>query len=296
MDFSKGAATEIQINEKSYVIHDFIFAKAGIFKVFTDIPKSELAQPIEPYNFIIPGASNEDVSQVLEILYSNDFNKSVDIHNAERIIKIMVHMTFNDDLLNKCIKKMLDNKDIITELSNLFIYHDCWNMMFENGIILNYDKDRIITTANDLQKNSIIPDNFKIKMIMKMICKQLDPQTFDIVMGITSNFDCDVNRKIKDIMSVFVKNKQVYHTNLTDSYKPVKEIYKKYTNIEPIVEYYYVVGEMLKFSIIKVNKQEIKLVGHENTVTKGTVGHNIMLTIVTHISEILLGLKKMTSP
>jgi len=285
MDFEKNNLKEFQINGTSYAVHNFVLQKAGIFNILDDIKDSEI------HNFDIPNATKNDIQMIFGLLYYDNASifKKNNIAEIIRISSIMTYMAININLVEMCIGNMLcGNSNVIEELLEVQSYHDCINLILKNYTFPIYDKGKIIEIAICFKTNMVYLDEFKINIINKLICKTLDPANFDIITGITQYYDARDTRPIKDILDITLNDKG----NLGlkgEILNRVEEMYLKYLGVKIDRSWGYTDKTQCVIYII-INKINLYLLEPHEPTKKGTIGCNIMMTIVNHLSKILLGL------
>jgi len=290
MDFREAQSKRILINGTAYIVNDFVINKAAIFKVLDDV-KTDQSQ------FKIPDASDNDINKILGIIYCithDGYDKTLfegfDIDEIRKILSIMTYMGIEENIIKYAVRNMFRagiDKDIMPLIAQFNSYHDCLNIMINECPIPIYETAEISSIIDIIHKNESLPMDFRLKFVVMLIRTQLYGFDFDIILGVTLKY-LNMGKYINNILHL-IEDEDDRLIQINSIKKPIQKIYQQYLNIEPKIRDRYDT-EKLELTTLKINDKKIPLIDHKKTFTMGTLGCNTMMSVVTHIARILLGM------
>lgn len=274
------------INKVKFSIHDFALKKASIFAPLfdTSIDSKELLDITLPDIGATDQIIGLHIDKIISLLYGESINNLFEKSSVEYIVQIltiMMYLGFETDLIKRVTILMLrEDKSVIDELGKITNFHDCMNIIIDSYTCKLTD-DEIFNLVETISKTNH-PNQFKVKLISRFIRSNLNIKNFDIVLAITCEFkyECDSWNRPSNIVDIA-------------NYKSfTRSLYKMYLKQDIVCDFqYYSIPVPVHLATILINKKPIELVEYKNTYTKGTYGGNIMMSVVAHISKILLGLE-----
>ena len=201
-------------------------------------------------------------------------------------------MGINKDIIMNCAIGMVQwiNTDtFVIEFVKLDSYHNCMDIIIDAFQFPKYDGMKISEIVDNINNNIFFPSDFKIKFIVELLKDQYwgRSKEFDIVMSISPL--CEIRNTSKiyiyEIFDIYLDDDMVHGKKTM--IKRIRYPYLTYLGTKPVITMEYDIDklEILEF---KVNDKIIPLINHKKTFTKGTLGANVMVTILTHIAKVLL--------
>lgn len=286
MEFQTDKIKKFKINGTSYCIHEYVLRKASIFESLNDITEKNP-------DIIIPYATADNISKIFKLLYGGNHNeifKKKPIKKIVGIVSVMMHMGINVEDIKKSITLMLDHTvDIANDIMFFESYFDAFSLIIESH---QYNKEYADNFDNLVIgiKKAPFPNSFKIAFINKIISRSLKFENYDFILGITINYKPE--KFDIDLRNTFHICRNISDNENRSRKKWVPELDKliqKYLKSSCKLFLHYD-EDKLSISGLKINDKHIDLVQHNKTFTKGTLGGNILMSVVNHISKILLDL------
>lgn len=286
MEFQMDKIKKFKINGASYRIHEFVLQKASIFESLNDITEKNP-------DIVIPNATSDDLSKIFKLLYGRSHNeifKKSPIKKIVRIVSVMMHMGINVEDIKKSITLMLDHTvDIVNDIMFFESYFDAFNLIIE---LHQYNKEYADDFNNLIIaiKKASFPNSFKIAFINKIISRSLKFENYDFIMGINFNyrpekFDIDLRNTFHICMNTSSEENKSNKRWLPELEKVVQKYLKSESKFHLVYS-----PEKITIDAIKINDKAIEMIKHDKTFTKGTLGGNTLMSVVNHISKVLLGL------
>lgn len=284
MDYREREIAHVLINNEVYYIQKNLLHRASILSVLSD--RSDKGNT---FNIMVPNALPKHLNLIISLmLQSSAINYDDYKSNISEIIsalKVMMFMSLETKLINNFIKNVLkDYNNMIDHIIELDTHDYSINIILDRYKSHNCNFDDIKNIIDKLSKKPLISSTIKINIVSKLISSTQIAKKFDIILCINSEYSNYGN--INDILTVQEKNKNKIWK------RPILCLYKKYLGInasELLLDFNYNNHMPHMISEIFVNKKPIELVKYTKNYTKGTYGGNTMMSIITHISKILLG-------
>lgn len=291
MDFREAQSKRILINGTAYIVNDYIINKAAIFKVLNDT-KSEKTE------FKIPDATDDDINKILGIIYCITYDgydkvlfENFDINKIRKYLTIMTYMGIEGNIIKYAVWKMFrksTEKDVVPLIAQFNSYHDCLNIMIDECPIPIYETEEILGIIDTIHKNESLPMDFRLKFVVTLIRTQLFGSDFDVILGITLKY-ISVDQRFCNVLNLIEdEDDRLIVINSID--KPILKLYEQYLDAKPTVRERYDT-EKLELTTLRINNKKIPLIDHKKTFTRGTLGCNTMMSVVTHVAKILLDLE-----
>lgn len=298
MDF--GNCKSLKINGRKKDLHESILKKASIFESLNDTNTDDP-------DIKIPNASDDEIDLIISSLYTHTIANSIkgffcpsQLHKIIRMTSIMMFMGIDKNIINESIDQMLiPNTNVIRDLvcykkqspqdiDPVTEYHECMKIIIGRHYYPFEYATIEINAIRDMLLKTTFPDPFKIYLMQKMLIHKANFGDYDVITGIT--YEYQGIEPINEILDVQLNDKGQNVTNKPFIGEVIEEFYKKYLNETPNVEIAFI-NRRLDLQNININKKPIKLIFHEKTFTRGTIGGNVLISIVFHVSKILLGLE-----
>lgn len=285
MDFSK--CKSVQINENTYCIPEHCINGIPFLKKI--IEKNDNNTVVGIY---IPNASIEDINKIISLVYNipikTVITPTTKIADIVHLVTLMVFMSINTGLINDVVKNMtIDYTQALENTLDLNIYNSAIDIILINYALEKHDIDTIKKIAKNISENEYLSREFKIKLISTLIYNSQEPKKYDIILGISIAYGYNITDKIVDILSLHTINQKM------EWKQPVIELYNNLLNIKIRSLLYYYSGETVqKLTNLSIDDKNIQMIDHDVTITKGTCGGNILMSLVMHITSILLNIEQ----
>lgn len=297
MDF--GNCRSLKINGRKKDLHESVLKKASIFESLNDTNTDDP-------DIKIPNASDDEIDLIISSLYTHNITNSIKgffcqspLHKIIRMASIMMFMGIDKNIINESIDQMLiPNTNAIRDLvfykklcswdtDPVTEYHECMKIIIDRHYY-SFEYSMIeINAIRDVLLKTTFPDSFRIHLMQKMLTNKIIKNNYDVVTGIT--YEYQGIEPINKILDVQLNDKGQNVTKKPFIGKTVAQFYNKYFGALPDVEIVFTNG-WSDLHDLKINKKSIGLIHHGKTFTRGTTGGNVLMSIATHISKILLGL------
>lgn len=290
MDFREAHSKRILINGTAYIVNDYILNKAAIFKVLDDTNS-------EKTEFKIPDATDDNINKILGIIccithdgYDKDLFEKYDVYEIRKFLTIMTYMGIEENIIKYAVWNMFGKsteKDVVPLIAQFNSYHDCLNIMIDECPIPIYETAEIMNIIDIIHKNESLPMDFRLKFVVTLIRTQLYGADFDVVLGVTLKY-LSIGQSFGNVLNL-TEDDDDRLIVINSIQKPIRKLYQQYLNIKPEVRDRYDT-EKLELTTLRINNKKIPLIDHKKTFTRGTLGCNTMMSVITHIARILLEL------
>lgn len=281
MDYS--AYKIFKINGVEKLVHDFALKKASIFAVLTDIPTDSADRDVADRNIIVPNTPDLVINQILDLLYAkniDNFFTHVTLSKLIRATSTMMHMGLDKDIVDKCVKQLINNDldivGLILDPASQIEYHACLDVIIEQH---KYNHSYHLSRYRNSITNSTLPDHFKVILLSKIIMRDVNYGDYDYALGFTINYKYSFdNCKLSTYC---------YNESLSNS------IRKLYTKMDVEMDAGITISinyckEKLVVTEIIINGKPIELVDHTQSNTPGIIGGNLLPSLSRHIAMIMM--------
>jgi hypothetical protein len=275
--FSKENMSTFKINGIEYTMHNYILRKMSIFNVLFEenICKDGMLE-------LKWSISNKIINLIFVCMYRNNFDELISFKkNFENtisyyitIISFLKYLGIDEEhIINVCMD--IDLIDFVDQCSKLEYDPEMKYILEKSdyGFIKNCDIEKNIKKILKMK----FPNDFKIKLIQKIIINDDNFSDFTIIFGVTYLYG-----SYPDIHYDIINEKNI-------TMDEIEDFYKKF-NFE--ITSYEIEHSNMQITKICINDKNIEI---ENLIEKcdiiGTIGWNISNVISMHIAKLLIGIE-----
>lgn len=293
----------VKIRKKIWIIEKKNLRNAGIFGFFdgedtivdsinidqNETNTEELNLTVRCYELVIPSNHDDKTIEIcINMIMVCDYKvEDIDYISCMKVVSLATYMCISNQIIDTFIRLNYEGCDTFCKYDD-YEYEDAMIYMLN----FDYSKiplDTILERCQMIKTLEIMrsyPTEFKIKYVSKLFSNNLTPQNYNIVFGINAMIiDNDLSKcQINNIINC-VDGTQSKELLIIKCIKPYDLFLKQTPNIEINVL-------DSKVSEIKINSKPIDY-HFQPILTPGLVGANLMITITTHISRIMLGIDKL---